>query len=185
MATTFLSVTEVAKLVRQALKEAFPDIRFGVRSSRYAGGASLSVSWRDGPNEAQVTSITDRFRGSYFDGTTDYQGSRYSMIDGQLVSFGADYIHTRRSYSRRTVERVVARIAPRYGLVAYRLTGDDEYGWGMTSDDFRESDKVRVVQRALYRQSDRLRIERCPTAARVIYCGNDGYSDVGALALDD
>ena len=40
----YIDVAEVAKLVRQSFKREFPDIGFSVRSSRYAGGASVSVN---------------------------------------------------------------------------------------------------------------------------------------------
>lgn len=43
MATKYLSCAETAKLIRQALKEAFPDMKFGVRSKTYSGGASIDV----------------------------------------------------------------------------------------------------------------------------------------------
>ncbi|MEX3929767.1 LPD29 domain-containing protein [Paraburkholderia sp. BR10936] len=177
MGLIYIGVAETAKLLRKALKEAFPGVKFGVRSHKYAGGASIGVAWRDGPSEALVEAITDRFRGSYFDGMIDYQGSRYAMIDGQMVRFGADYIQTRRSFSRAMVERFVERLAP--GCV---VCGDDDYGWGITWAD---NESARRVSKALHRHSDRLRIMPSPTAARIIYCGNDGYSDVGALAVDD
>ena len=42
--TQYYSVKDTAKLVRQALKEAFPGVKFGVRCSSYAGGASIGVT---------------------------------------------------------------------------------------------------------------------------------------------
>ena len=47
---TSLSCAEVAKLLRAALKETFPGVTFSIRSRTYAGGASIDVTWRDGPN---------------------------------------------------------------------------------------------------------------------------------------
>ena len=44
MTTRYLTCAETAKLVRKALKEAFPDVKFSVRSNVYSGGASLSVN---------------------------------------------------------------------------------------------------------------------------------------------
>ena len=38
-----IDVGEVARLVRRSLKNGFPDVRFSVRSVRYAGGASILV----------------------------------------------------------------------------------------------------------------------------------------------
>ena len=45
---------ETAKLVRAALKRSFPGCRFSVRSSTYAGGAAIHVSWVDGPRSSDV-----------------------------------------------------------------------------------------------------------------------------------
>ena len=39
----YIDVIEVARLVRQSLKRGFPDVRFSVKSSCYAGGASMLV----------------------------------------------------------------------------------------------------------------------------------------------
>src|ERR1700712_5967829 len=103
--TKYFSCAETAKLVRQSLKEAFPGVKFSVRSSTYSGGASIDVSWIDGPNAAQVESITKGFRAAYFDGSIDYQGSIHHMMDGEPVRFGADYITSSRRYPDAAVER--------------------------------------------------------------------------------
>ena len=58
-----IDVVDVAKLVRQALKIAFPDTKFAVRSSRFAGGTSIHVSWKETPTESEVSQLLDRFRG--------------------------------------------------------------------------------------------------------------------------
>ncbi|MCY0387921.1 hypothetical protein OVY01_11875 [Robbsia sp. Bb-Pol-6] len=106
----YLSCAETAKLVRQALKEAFPRVNFSVRSKRYSGGASISVRWTDGPNDAQVSAITSGFAGAYFDGSIDYQGSVYHMLQGKQVSFGADFIFTTRDDSEAAVERAIGHV---------------------------------------------------------------------------
>jgi len=67
----YFSCAETAKLVRQSLKEAYAGVKLSVRSSTYSGGASIDVSWIDGPNAAQVESITKGFRAAYFDGSID------------------------------------------------------------------------------------------------------------------
>jgi hypothetical protein len=182
MSTTYISVTDTAKMVRAALKEAFPDVKFRVRTSKYAGGASMGVSWRDGPNERMVESVVDRFKGVYFDGSTDYKGSRYAMVDGKIVSFGADYIHCSRVLSRALVEEYIARYAANCAPGAVYVVGRDDDGYGVSGTDM---DAGRAVRYALCRHSDRLRIEHSKTAARVIFCGNDGYSEIGGLAAVD
>ena len=64
----YIDVVEVAKLVRQSLKEHFPDVRFSVRSSRYAGGASVVVIWKAGPHQSEVRQAVRRHEGSRTDG---------------------------------------------------------------------------------------------------------------------
>lgn len=67
----YLSCAETAKLVRAALKTGFPGVKFSVRSSSYAGGASIDVTWTDGPQEKTVKAVTDAYSGADFDGMID------------------------------------------------------------------------------------------------------------------
>ncbi len=92
MTIKHISCVATAKLVRQVLKESFPSVKFWVKSHRYANGASIQVAWNGGPYLQQVAPITNKFKGAYFDGLIDYQGSVYHMLDGEMVSFGADYV---------------------------------------------------------------------------------------------
>ncbi|MDE2078582.1 MAG: hypothetical protein KGI91_16165 [Burkholderiales bacterium] len=181
MAKKYLTCAETAKLVRAALKEAFPGVKFSVRSSTYSGGASMGVKWMDGPNTSQVDAVVNRFKGSYFDGSIDYQGSIYHMIDGQEVSMGADYIFTNRSYSADMVARAIDRLFYRY---AGNLKGMEK----PTAEDFLQGQlwHVRIpglqdamqheINAILYKQSDRLKVERSTTAGKVMVIGDDGYS---------
>jgi hypothetical protein len=84
--TTYLSCADTAKLVRAALKESFPGVKFSVKSSVYAGGASINVAYTDGPSAGQVEAVAKAFQGAYFDGMTDYKGSNYNTLDGEASS---------------------------------------------------------------------------------------------------
>ncbi len=79
-----ISVTETARLIRAQLKKQFPDVKFSVRSSKYAGGASIDISWTDGPTRASVEQITGPFSGAGFDGMVDmkYCKDSYLLPDG-------------------------------------------------------------------------------------------------------
>lgn len=68
----YLTASETAKLVRAALKRSFASIKFSVRSKTYSGGASIDVSWTDGPTGSQVSEIIKQFEGGRFDGMVDY-----------------------------------------------------------------------------------------------------------------
>lgn len=81
-----IDVVEVAKLVRRTLKMHFPDVRFSVKSSRYAGGASIHVRWKAGPQEDDVRAIVRKYEGSRTDG--DYSPRpvyHYLRPDGEAM----------------------------------------------------------------------------------------------------
>ena len=46
----YLTAAETAKLIRKALKASFPGVKFSVRSKSYSMGASVNVSYIDGPS---------------------------------------------------------------------------------------------------------------------------------------
>lgn len=182
MAKKYLTCAETAKLVRAALKEAFPDIKFSVRSSVYSGGASISVKWIDGPCTALVDGVVGVFKGSYFDGSIDYKGSISHMIDGEQVSMGADFIFTTREYSDVSIQRAIDRVMRRYGhdLAAAGIEAP-------SVDDFRHGrcwnhrfcghhDLQSEVHAALARHTDRARPAKSKTAGKVVVLGDDGYS---------
>jgi hypothetical protein len=87
---TYLTCAETAKLVRGALKKAFPTIKFSVRSHVYAGGASIDVNWTDGPSTKDVESVTNAYAGGGFDGMIDmaYSKESWLMPDGS-AAFGS------------------------------------------------------------------------------------------------
>lgn len=93
-ARRYLSCAETAKLVRASLKEAFPEIKFSVRSSTYSMGASIRVGWEMGPTSEQVDAIVKRFAGSDFDGMTDSTTSRSIYMNGEPVAFGCNFVFT-------------------------------------------------------------------------------------------
>jgi Large polyvalent protein associated domain 29 len=100
MATKYLSAAETAKLVRTVLKANFAGVKFSVRSDTYSGGASIRINWTDGPTERAVQGIVDQFQGADFDGMIDLKTHRpNTILDGQVVHFGADYIFCSREYS--------------------------------------------------------------------------------------
>jgi hypothetical protein len=83
----YLSCAETAKLLRGALKAAFPGVRFSVRSHTYSMGASIQVEWTDGPRRKDVEIVTRQYEGSDFDGMVDLKTSRshWLLPDGRVV----------------------------------------------------------------------------------------------------
>jgi len=62
---------KAAKAIRSELKKAFPEIKFRVRSSNYAGGDSVRIVWNNGPTSDSVENITDKYQYGHFDGMVD------------------------------------------------------------------------------------------------------------------
>lgn len=83
----YITCAETAKLVRGALKKAFPAVKFGVRSHTYSGGASIDVEWTDGPIVGQVDDVVSPYKGGGFDGMIDLAYSRYAWLspDGSVT----------------------------------------------------------------------------------------------------
>lgn len=108
----YLSVVETAKLLRAALNKAFPGVKFSVRSESYAGGASINVSYVDGPFEPAVKVVTDLYSGATFDGMIDLKSYHDSLVTFEgdelptLVHFGADFIFVRREISPAYLEQL-------------------------------------------------------------------------------
>lgn len=99
----YLSCSETAKLVRKALKEAFPGQKFSVRSSTYSMGASIRVGWTDGPQTADVDKVVGCFAGSGFDGMIDLKTSNSHWLypDGTVQVFEYEIGH---SYGSTTLD---------------------------------------------------------------------------------
>jgi len=175
----YLSCAATAKLLRQALKESFPGVKFSVRSSVYAGGASIRIGYVDGPSALMVEPIARAFSGAYFDGMIDYKGYREHLLDGKLVSFGADFVFVERKHSDEATLKAMTDAAAYAGVAlpaepvqVYKARGLD----GLVP--FRDPQEP-VFRRRFYdrlsKASDRLAPSPSATLARVKFYGDDGY----------
>jgi hypothetical protein len=74
-------------MLRKAFKVAFPETRFSVKISRYAGGSSIHIAWQDGPSEYKVRKVSSPFEGKGFDGMIDMEYSKYAWLlpDGSVT----------------------------------------------------------------------------------------------------
>lgn len=102
----YITCAETAKLIRKALKESFPGVRFGVTSKTYSGGASVRVRWNYGPTAEEVRRVTSQFEGADFDGMQDLKTYKTGRLGGREVHFGADYIFAERNFPEEAYERV-------------------------------------------------------------------------------
>lgn len=176
MPTNYLSCAETAKLIRQALKESFPGIKFSVKSSTYSIGASIRIRWLDGPNTKQVESVSGVFEGAYFDGMIDYKGSRYHTLDGIETHFGADYIFENRDFSDAAVQRAIDAVVREYKGECKPITPAEFHNGASHSwSSIGGCDLGRALWGVLSKHSDRLAVKDSPTLARVRFTGDDGY----------
>ncbi|MGX8291508.1 LPD29 domain-containing protein [Xanthomonas oryzae] len=190
MATKYFTCAETAKLIRKALKEAFPGIKFSVKSHTYSGGASINVSWTDGPNEDQVKAVARHFEASYFDGWIDYKGSIYHMMEGQSVCFGADFIFCYRHYTDAAVQKAIDAVYRRFegnfkrdGIAKPTLS--DYYSGELCNARLSGLHQCIAVEIkvALGKHSDRLKVDKSATAAAVFVTHDDGYSRTNGAGI--
>ena len=101
--TEYLRTAESAKLIRAALKENFPGVKFSVRSKSYSGGGSARVSWTDGPPRKAVKAITQDFQGT----APEMSGADIIYMPRSVngVHHGTDFVHL----DRQNVETVDCR----------------------------------------------------------------------------
>jgi hypothetical protein len=188
MSKQYLSCAETAKLVRSALKESFPGVKFSVTSKTYSGGASISIYYVDGPTYEQVKAVTGVFEGSYFDGMQDYKGSNYGSLDNQEVRFGADYVFVNRSFSVEFLTVMARTVCKKYGVeVVYEIKNSQYSGAYIDGANEIVMPCSRYFAAAVnYAASE---ISMCDsqvskTLSRVGFLGDDGYGygAVGRLA---
>jgi len=99
----YISSADTAKLVRKALKENFPGVKFSVTSKN-----SIRVSWVDGPTKSEVEKVAGHFHGCDFDGMQDLETSNGSPYLNAYIFFGRDY-------TKATIEAAAAKFSQKYG----------------------------------------------------------------------
>ena len=144
----YIGLVDTAKLIRVQLKKNFPGIKFSVRSSSFANGSSVDISWTDGPTESAVDSITGVFAYGCFDAMIDmsYSVDSWLLPDGsamvakspgstgsmgvepafenpqpegaERVSFGAKFVMVQRTISDAADMETALRIATDFGVDA-------------------------------------------------------------------
>jgi hypothetical protein len=148
----YLSCAETAQLVRAALKRTFPGVTFSVRSSTYSGGASITVSWTDGPTYDEVNRIAHGFSGASFDGMIDLKSYHVSVLDGQPVHFGADFVFCTRQFSDALVQRAARYANVRYGWtlpIDHMRARESNFGLSYTQAPNKQTDLVWRIARTM------------------------------------
>ena len=112
----WLRTGEVSRNLRAVLAHEFPGVKFAVRSSRFSGGDSATVTWTDGPTRAAVDRIVDAFQGKRPDYTGDYWDDVATAVT--VVCGDFSYTHADRRYTdgtRKYVEEFIDGKWPRSG----------------------------------------------------------------------
>lgn len=175
----YITPAQTAKYVRQALKQAFPDVLFSVRTKTYSGGASINIGWTDGPSAPLVDRVVMPFAGSFFDSSKDYKGTRTHMLHGKAVRFGADFVFVHREFSDAQIEKAVAKVVRQYGW-----SFPASYTGTPTAADFRNGALIHVeatghrslqglIRETLWKMSDRMH-GKSTLARSVMHIANDG-----------
>lgn len=107
MANRYFTCAKTATLVRQALRESFPGIKFAVKSHTYSMGATINVSWDDGPTELEVEQVTRHFHAGRYGDYDDAKKSVIHIFDGEEVHWGSDRVHVSRYHSDAVVAEVI------------------------------------------------------------------------------
>lgn len=197
----YIDVTATAKLIRKALRESFPGVKFSVRSERYAGGSSINIRWTDGPTGPQVEHVAGAFEGSYFDGMIDYKGSRYHTLDGEPVHFCADFIHCNRENTDAAICSAIVKAAMDYGTRQLPTVDDFKQGRSLSSSPLEGEypgpfwSWSNIIHRTLQEKDSHGQPSEAPpavtpqeskTLARVEFDGSDNYTcSQTAVALND
>lgn len=110
-----INLTDTAKMIRTALVARFgKETKFSVRSKNYSGGCSITVSWTDGPTAKEVDLVLGNFEGASFDGMQDMKTHITQELDGEVVSYAADYVFSNRSISKEVDDKVKGLLAEMY-----------------------------------------------------------------------
>lgn len=120
----YVPVAEAAKQMRVALKRHFPKVKFAVRSKSYTGGASISVSYTNGPRVSDVDKIAQRFAGADFDPMIDLKSSRESVLvgaDGAMrsVRYGSDYVFVTRHISDTLEGAIIDQLGAKWNTAQW------------------------------------------------------------------
>jgi hypothetical protein len=123
-----LDSTITAKIIRLTLAEKFPNVKFSIKTRRYAGGNSVDVDWTDGPTYVAVEEAVKYLEGAKFNSTDDLKSYKRHYITPEGVFFGnvlpagafevemlADYVMLCHSHSDEAVAAALKQLAADFG----------------------------------------------------------------------
>ena len=111
-----MNTVERAREIRKELKAKFKGVKFSVRTKKYSGGSSISVSWVDFPTVEAVEEITSK-----------YESVRYDEYTGEILSGGNTYIHTYNTWSEEMEASIKENLVKKYGAEFYNKYINETY----------------------------------------------------------
>lgn len=142
--TEYISTKDTAKLVRVALRNNYPGVKFSVRMSTGTGAAWMNVSWNDGPTTHEVDVITAQYEGRKFNSGTDgYDDGGTALVSfdsadlPQVVRYSCDGILTHRDYTAagfQVAQHLITTDSDHKDLVIFTPDGEPINGVTMPTD---------------------------------------------------
>jgi len=124
-----------AKNIKEELRRTFPGVPFSVRYNG-RGGASVKITWTDGPTREDVVKVTGKYQEGHFDGMEDIYRYSHSVFNG--VFGGAKWVNEERTASTAHIMTVAAGMG-------HTLTEANFDQWGnVTGPDW---DTVQAIMR--------------------------------------
>lgn len=103
---------QCAKAIRKDLKIAFPNIKFSVRSSNFAGGDSVDISYDNWVPTEQIQSIVSKYKYGTFDWMTDCYN--YDNKDNSIPQ--SKYVMVHRNITNDIRQTEKEQLANSYGI---------------------------------------------------------------------
>ncbi len=126
METICKTPAQAAKRIRLELKDAFPGIKFSVRTKVYSMGNSIDISWTNGPTDKAVDAIVKKYEYGRFDGMTDSSSVEMTVVslpNGEVANLGgAKHVFTHREISEDIIDRAQVDVC---GLNSVEFKGSD------------------------------------------------------------
>lgn len=108
--------------IKAELNQAFPGIKFSVKSSSFSGGDSVHIDWTDGPKTKEVEEISGKYQYGHFNGMEDIYENTNSRDDIPQAKYVSE--------SRHQSEQVTALLPAFAALFSPEQSTD----WGNTPE---------------------------------------------------
>jgi hypothetical protein len=117
----YTKTSDVAKLIRMELKQAFPGVKFSVKTRR---SSAVDIDYVDGPTFSDVSEVLDKYERGTFDGMQDMY-----IHDKNKKGPTVDYVFVKRDYSDEKIKMASDFIRNRFKIdqETDSLAGTDLY----------------------------------------------------------